>query len=62
MKIMPLNTRRSTTCGMPWLFGSEEDQKTDPWTVFPTNGVSRSNCSSVRQKRLRIITPVSSGL
>jgi hypothetical protein len=48
MKIMPLKTRRSSTRGLPWLFGK--------------NGFNRSICSSVSQKRLLIITPVSSGL
>lgn len=32
-----------------------------PW-LFEKNGFSRTNCSSVYQKRLFIITPVSSGL
>jgi len=47
MKIMPLSTRRSSTLGLPWLFGK--------------NGFNLSICSSVSQKRLLIITPVSSG-
>ncbi len=47
MKIIPLRIRRSSTRGLPWLFGK--------------NGVSRSICTSVSQKRLLIIIPVSSG-
>jgi hypothetical protein len=47
IKIIPLNTRRSSTRGMPWLFGK--------------NGFSRSICAVVSQKRLLITTPVSSG-
>ena len=47
MKIIPLNTRRSSTRGLPWLFGK--------------NGINRAICSSVSQKRLLIITPISPG-
>jgi hypothetical protein len=40
---MPLNTRKSSTRGLPWL--------------FEKNGFNRSICSSASQKRLLIITP-----
>ena len=54
-KVMPLGTRRSSTRGLPWLFGSEADQKTVQRTVFPTNGCSRAIRASVSQKRLLIV-------
>ncbi len=46
-KIIPLRTRRSSTRGLPWLFGK--------------NGLSRSICSSVSHNRVLISTPISSG-
>jgi hypothetical protein len=47
MKIVPLNTRRSSSRGLPWLLGK--------------NGFIRFSYSSVSQKRLLITTPISSG-
>ena len=43
MKIIPLKTRRSSTLGLPWLFGK--------------NGRSRAICSSLSQKGLLIMPP-----